>query len=214
VTGVQTCALPIFYELLWDKIIWLDLAPESILNLSELAEDYNLSRTPVKEALLLLQTEGWVLRNGSHFIVTPLSLDRIKEITEIRAVLEVQANVWAMQRISSPELAEIKDLRQKILACNDPDNNRHIVQLDFAFHRVLFRATRNTQLASLLDRLLAHYLRFWLSLNQSIELPGFFAEALAIIEAVEKKDEEAIRAVTIEHMRRSVERILSSFFPL
>ena len=43
------------YELVKEKIIWMDLMPESILNLSELARSFGVSRTPIKEALIYLQ---------------------------------------------------------------------------------------------------------------------------------------------------------------
>ena len=59
------------YESIRRRIIWLDLMPETILNLSELAENFKIRRTPVKEALVLLQGEGWVLRHGNHFMVIP-----------------------------------------------------------------------------------------------------------------------------------------------
>ena len=49
------------YELVREEIIWLGLMPESILNLSELAESFEVSRTPIKEALIFLQADGWVL---------------------------------------------------------------------------------------------------------------------------------------------------------
>lgn len=81
------------YELLKEKIIWLDLMPESVLNLSDLARSFGVSRTPIKEVLILLQGEGWVLRQGSHFMVTPLSLDRIRGTAEIRSVMEIQGNI-------------------------------------------------------------------------------------------------------------------------
>ena len=103
------------FKVLRQKIVDLDLMPESVLNLSELAEMFNVSRTPIKEALIFLQAEGLVIRHGSHFMVTPLSLDRIREITEIRSVLEVQAHIWAMNRITKSELEELEDLNKEIL---------------------------------------------------------------------------------------------------
>jgi len=162
------------YELLREKIIWLNLMPESYLNLSELAGSFKVSRTPVKEALIFLQADGWVLRHGQHFMVTPLSLGRIKEITEIRAILEIQANLWAMERISSEELAALNKLREEIEGLGDAPSNRQLVELDFRFHRGLYHATKNSQLAQSLDRLLSHYLRFWLSIPREIEPKSFF----------------------------------------
>ncbi len=199
------------YKLLREKIIWLDLMPESYLNLSELAESFGVSRTPIKEVLILLQAEGWVLRHGSHFMVTPLSLVRIKEITEIRNIMEVQANIWAMNRITSAELDYLDELKKEILEIGDAPSNRLLVEMDVKFHRTLFQATKNSQLAQMLERLLIHYLRFWLSIPREIEPRSFFAETLEIIQAVEAKDDARLRATSAAHIKNSVDEIMGAF---
>jgi DNA-binding GntR family transcriptional regulator len=199
------------YELLKEKIIWLDLMPESVLNLSELAKSFVVSRTPIKEALILLQGEGWVLRQGQHFMVTPLSLDRIRGTAEIRSVMEVQGNIWAMYRITPEELAALGELEKEILQLDDEASNRQMVELDLRFHRRLFQGTKNSQLAQLLERLLSHYLRFWLSIPREIEAQSFFAETLEIIRAIEKKDEARLRAASTAPINKSVDEIMSRF---
>ena len=199
------------YKLLREKIIWLDLMPESYLNLSELAESFGVSRTPIKEVLILLQAEGWVLRHGSHFMVTPLSLSRIKEITEIRNIMEVQANIWAMDRITSEELASLDELKKEVLESGEVPSNRQLVEMDLKFHRTLFQATKNSQLAQMLERLLIHYLRFWLSIPHEIEPESFFAETLEIIQAIEAKDEVGLRATSTAHIKNSVDKIMGAF---
>jgi DNA-binding GntR family transcriptional regulator len=199
------------FQSLREQIVWLDLKPESYLNLTELAEVFGVSRTPIKEVLTLLQAEGWVLRHGSHFMVTPLSLGRIKEITEIRTILEIQANLWAMERITADELSALGELKTEILGLGDGSANRQIVELDVAFHRLLFKATKNSQLAQLLDQLLIHYLRFWLSIPREIEPRSFFFEALEIIRAVEAKDRDGLRAASAEHIKKSMDEIMGTF---
>jgi len=199
------------YELVREKIIWLDLMPESILNLSELAESFGVSRTPIKEALIFLQADGWVLHQGSHFMVTPLSLDRIKEITEIRSLIEVQANIWAMNRITPEELAALGELEKEILQIDDTSSNNQMIELDVKFHQSLFRAAKNSQLAQLLERMLGHYLRFWLAIPREIEPQSFFAETLEIIQVIKAKDEVKLRVSSVEHIKRSVDEIMGSF---
>jgi DNA-binding GntR family transcriptional regulator len=199
------------YELLKERIIWLDLMPESVLNLSELARSFGVSRTPIKEALILLQGEGWVLRKGSHFMVTPLSLDRIRGTAEIRTVMEVQANIWAMYRMTPEGLAALGELEKEILQLDDAVSNRQMVELDIRFHRTLFQGTKNSQLAQLLERLLSHYLRFWLSIPREIGRQSFFAETLEIIRAIEAKDEARLRAASAAHIKKSVDEIMSTF---
>jgi len=199
------------YKQLREKIIWLDLKPEMYLNLSELAESFGVSRTPIKEVLILLEADGWVLRHGSHFIVTPLSLGRIKEITEIRNIVEIEANILAMNRITSGELAALGEIRREIMKIDDMPSNKQLVEMDVKFHGTLFRATKNIQLAQMLERLLIHYLRFWLSIPQKIDPKSFFTETLEIIEAVEGKDEGRLRAISAAHIKNSIEKIMGTF---
>ena len=199
------------YHDLKQRIIWLDLAPESVVNVSETAESIGVSRTPVKEALILLQAEGWVLRQGSHFMVTPLSLDRIREITDIRVVLEVQANVWAARRMTEESLDRLRELARKALAIPPGTANREMVELDFKIHHTIFKATRNLQLAQLLERLLYHYLRLWLSIPREIDKESLFGYLPELIEALENKNETKLRKICYEHISGSVEEIMLSF---
>jgi len=198
------------YEALRTKIIHLELAPESVLNLSELAEEFGVSRTPIKEVLLTLQAEDWLLRQGSHFIVTPLSLERIREITEIRMVLEVQANIWAMQRITPQELKGLEDVKERILSFDASLGNKAIVDFDSTIHHLIFKAAKNLQLTTMLERILSHYLRFWLSAPRQIETRTFFSEALELIDAIVAKDENAVRECTLNHIRNSVAEIMGT----
>lgn len=199
------------YDLLREKIVWLELMPENVLNLSELAKYFGVSRTPIKEALILLQSEGWVLRQGSHFMVTPLSLDRIRGTAEIRSVMEVQGNIWAMYRIAPEELAALGELEKEILQLDDEAPNKKMIELDVMFHRILYQGTKNSQLAKLLWQLLSHYLRFWLAIPHEIEPQSFFSDTLEIIRAIKTKEEARLRAASEAHIKKSVDEIMSTF---
>lgn len=198
------------YKALRKKIIHLELAPESVLNLSDLAKEFNVSRTPIKEVLISLQAEEWIMRQGSHFIITPLSLERIREITEIRMVLEVQANLWAMERITPEELELLQKIKEKIQTFDADSSNQSIVDFDFTIHHTIFKAAKNSQLANLLERLLSHYLRFWLSIPRQIDHSMFFQEALDLIDAIEHKDRNRISENTVRHIRNSVAEIMGT----
>lgn len=192
------------------KIIHLELSPESVLNLSDLAREFNVSRTPIKEVLISLQAEEWIVRQGSHFIVTPLSLERIREITEIRMILEVQANIWAMERISPEELDLLEKIKTRIAMFTAESSNQSIVDYDFFIHHTIFKAAKNAQMASLLERLLSHYLRFWLSIPRRIDHTVFFQEALDLIEGIKAQDADRIRECTTSHIRNSVAQIMGT----
>lgn len=199
------------YTSLLEKIVWLDLMPESKLNLSELAQMYKVSRTPIKEVLILLESEGWIVRDGSSFSITPLSLNRIRETTEIRIILEVKANNLAMQRATQKDLMALADFKNKISGLNDISNKKQIVNLDKQFHKILFKSTKNIQLEKMLERLLSHYLRFWLASPGGIDKDSFFAEHYTIIQAIEDKDETTLKAASQKHIKDSVSKIMGIF---
>jgi DNA-binding GntR family transcriptional regulator len=198
------------YDIIKEKIIWLVLEPEKTLNLTELADSFSVSRNPVTVALTYLQAEGWVLKHGTHFMVSPLSLDRIKGITETRLVLEVQSNVWAMQRITPEEVKKLYVLRDEILKTDPMKSHKRTVELDSKFHNLLFRASKNMESAKILEHLLNHYLRFFLSTPLLVRKDAF-PEILDIIQAIEKKDEKSVRSISEEHIKGSVNQILSTF---
>ncbi len=196
------------YEDLKQKIIWLELEPGSTLNLVILAKSYGVSRNPVMLALTRLNAEEWVVRNGVHFVVSPLTVERMREITEIRAVMETQANIWAMNRITPNGLDKLKKLRDEIKTLDSRASKKQIIELDFKFHRLIYHETQNNQLSQLLERLLSHYLRFWLSGPQEIKSETFFKEALEIIQALEAKDEIGLKAASTAHIKVSLDTIM------
>jgi len=198
----------LIYEDLKKKIIWLDIKPGVALNLVELAKHYEVSRNPVTVALTRLEVEEWVERNGSHFVISPLTLERMRDITEIRLLMEVQANIWAMHRIPASGLAQLKDLKNRINQADKDFSKKEIIELDVEFHRLIYWGTQNAQLATMLDRLLNHYLRFWLSRPAPIKTEEFFREVLDMIEALESKDELRLKAACTAHVKVSLDEIM------
>ncbi|MBT4267433.1 MAG: GntR family transcriptional regulator [Deltaproteobacteria bacterium] len=196
------------FEDLKKKIIWLDIKPGAALNLVELAKQYEVSRNPVTVALTRLEAEEWVERNGSHFVVSALTLERMRDITEIRLMMEVQANIWAMHRISDSGLRQLGVLKDRIKKVDKDLSKKKIVELDVEFHRLIYWGTQNVQLANMLDRLLNHYLRFWLSRPSPIKTEEFFNEVLDMIEALESKDEFGLRAACTTHVKVSLDEIM------
>lgn len=199
------------FSILRERITRLELSPGSILNLTELAQDFGMSRTPIKEALILLQGDEWVQRKGSHFMVTPLSIDRIKDITEIRTVMELQANLLAMERASENELAGLRKIVTEIDRVTDKTSLTRLLEIDFKFHGIIYKATKNNQIVQILQRLLGHYSRFWLSLQVDIDRNSCFNDTLDIIEALQEKNEAKLKTATSEHIKKSLQAIMGSY---
>jgi DNA-binding GntR family transcriptional regulator len=123
-------------------------------------------------------------------------------------VLEVQANLWAMHRMGDTGLADLTALQDEISNLRERATNREIVALDVKFHQLIYRATKNIQLATMLNRMLSHYLRFWLSSPNLINQDTFFKEELDIIQAIASKDEVRLKTATTAHIKASLDEIM------
>ena len=199
------------YREIKQRIIRLELPPESRIDISALIRDFGVSRTPLKEALILLQAEGWVLSQGSSFLVTPLSLDRLREITDIRLIVEVQALLWAARQMTPDGLARLKELEAEMDGIEKGADYWEMMDLDYRFHRHLFQAAGNRQLAEYLERLLNHYLRFWMSIPREMDPAVFFINPKQTLRAVETRDEDELIRLGQEHILGSVREIMNYF---
>jgi DNA-binding GntR family transcriptional regulator len=109
----------------------------------------------------------------------------------------------------SPEgLADLKKIRDRIPRLKADADNQALVRIDVDFHRTIYRETQNQYLAATLDRMLSHYLRFWLSSPNQIRADKFFSETKEMIRALEEKDEIRLRAATLAHIKASLDEIM------
>ncbi len=191
------------HEILRNKIIHLEMEPEHIINVSDLATNFGISRTPIKEALILLQGEGWLLRHGSHFMVTPLSIKRLKDNIEIRLLMEPQAYVWAMQRMTETDQQELWALEREMRELSTEEPARAFGELDQRFHETLLKATNNQEIFVLLSRVIGQCLRYWLSPVEK-DKENYFNSALEIIDAIRRQDAERLKEAATEHIKMSL----------
>ena len=202
------------YEALRDKIIWLELLPESVLNIDEICKAIGVSRPLIRETLSLLQAEGWVQRHGSRFVVTPLSLARFSEIKEMRLISEVRANVLAMERLTSEEAEILKEISEEVQRTVEHSSRKEIVELDLKFHTTLYRATKNNALAQHLEWLMRHFVRFVLSSYPEFRFSAQFGQStldkVDIIQAVLDRDEARLIDLSTRHIESAVDQIRRS----
>ena len=120
----------------------------------QLADEMGVSRTPVREAIRKLELEGFVVmipRRGTY--VADISIKDINEVYEIRTSLEVLAAGLAAERISDEELETMQRLLVEIGQHIEDGNIEKIVEIDTAFHDVLYKASRNKRLAGIINNL-------------------------------------------------------------
>ena len=196
------------YEILLERILLGEYLPGASLLEKEIAKDLNLSRTPVREALLRLKLEGLVevIPRGGIF-VAEASINMIRGVTEVRLILEDYLSRLAVERCTEELLTKFQAWLEKSEASWGRLTPKERKRRDGDFHRFMYRAAGNETLARHLTLLRNQGVLFW---GQSLERPslaeiiGDFKEAY---DALKERDAERCVRVLRRHVLDNVELI-------
>lgn len=190
------------YKAMRDAIQSGKLKPGTRLREIELAERLGISRTPIREALSRLQSDGLVINEPNRgMIVTVLDRRMVSELYVMRQVLEGTAAALAARHASDEEIASLREIADRDKEHTDPQllaaNNR-------LFHETLYQSAHNRYLLKTLNTL-----RESMALlgNTTLALPGRSSTALqehqAIVHALEQRDAAAAEAATVSHIKEA-----------
>jgi DNA-binding GntR family transcriptional regulator len=178
------------YEQIRERIITVRMPPGTVIQIDKLMADLGLGRTPIREALKLLEAEQLVVvspRRG--MFVADVTITDLLQIHEIRMELDVLCVCRAVERITDVQLAEMRALVEELDACEGRCDQATLLQLDRRFHVLLAEAAHNRLLLAESEKLYNLSLRIWyLCVNQLA--PSDLAEDAfrEILAAIETKD--------------------------
>jgi DNA-binding GntR family transcriptional regulator len=194
------------YDELLDRMLSGELPAGTLLQERPLADALRISRTPVREALTKLESEGLVTRHvGRLLIVREISVHELMQILHVRSILEVEAVALAANRISRAQLETLRATFEGQMKGPIPDGGNHW-GADDLLHGTICEASGNAVLTELVRGLRRRTRMFNLKRMPERFLPGC-REHLAIIEALERGDEKMARrgmATHLENAKRSI----------
>ena len=177
-----------------------------------LAEELGVSRTPIREAIRILEQEGLVVmipRRGTY--VADMSLKDVTEVFELRSILEELAAELAAERITNEEIEALEQHLVEIGNYMNENNLDKVVQADILFHEILYKASRNDRLVEMINNLREQTLRFrTLSMSQTGRLAKTWDEHRQLVEAISDRDVERARQIARIHMEESEKTLLES----
>ena len=140
------------YRRIKDRIISLQLAPGAQIDESGLAQELDMGRTPIREAILRLVGEGLVesLPGRGHSVKT-VSLNDVKALFEALLIAERAASFLAAQRISPQEISQLKEVNQDLKEAMARRDYLAVTRLNSRLHRIVYQAARNPYLFSSLN---------------------------------------------------------------
>lgn len=199
--GARSSKTAHLYQSLRNEILTMLLPPGAILVENALAARFSVSKTPIREALALLQQDRLVdslPRKG--YLVTAVTADDQRELIELRAAIDGAAAELAARRITPQALAALERLVLPAEASLDARAAKRHMDLNRKFHVAIARASGNQRLAQLVERLVDETVRLF--------APGFhMGEHREIIDALRTGDGARARAAAVNHILMTQDRV-------
>lgn len=184
------------------RILDNELPAGSLMLEQELAELLQMSRTPVREALIRLENEGMVEVRPRHGMrVLPVSADDMEEIYAILTALESDAAAeTARKGLGHEDLAELRNAVKEMDVALERDDLVAWARADEHFHRVLIECCPNRRLRTLVYQFWdqAHRVRM-LTLRLRPKPTTSNKDHLALVEAIERQEPDLARTIHREH---------------
>lgn len=203
------------YRTLRREIIEMQIRPGEKLSEVQLAERFNVSRAPVRDALRRLQQESLVLvKPQVGTIVSQIFPDQAAEICEVRLLLEPHAAFVATGLISEESLNLLKSDFDRMLTLPEGSEQRKalIFTTDNALHKTIWLACNNREIDAILDRYLDRMRRIQLA---TVELANRLnpseQEMRRIFDALLARDAERARNAMHRHIsniKRAIDEVM------
>ena len=206
--GVNVSLRVLAYDALKKAIMEMDIYGNPVeirLDERRLSQDLGVSRTPIREAITLLEQEGFVrsVPRRGIFVVRKTKAELIEMIT-VWAALESMAARLACQRATKKDVVALRRLFDEFAPEADAaEANAHVheySQANLAFHQALIRLGGNALIVDMAQNLILHMRAIRaISVRQENRLETSMREHEAILEALERRDADEAERLVREH---------------
>ncbi|HYM49869.1 MAG TPA: GntR family transcriptional regulator [Candidatus Limnocylindrales bacterium] len=179
------------------------------LNIETLAKDLETSATPVREALLGLKGEGFVLMEPRRgFRVAPLSRQDVEDMFLIQSMIAGELTARAAAAATDQFIEEVSGLQAGMIEADRRSDDDELERLNFEFHRTINRTTASPKLAWLLGLVVRYVPRIFYA-----TIAGWNEASLrdhaAIIDAIRDRDADAARRAMAQHIQHVGDLLVS-----
>jgi len=151
----------VVFNTLREAILKGELKPGERLMELQLAAKLGVSRTPIREAIRMLEQEGLAVtipRRGAE--VARMTEKDMQDVLQVREALDELAASIACELITEEEMAQLKQAAEDFEAATATKDVKRIADTDMIFHDIIYRATRNPKLVNILNNLREQMYRY------------------------------------------------------
>lgn len=193
----------VVFQTLREAILRGELKPGERLMELQLAAQLGVSRTPIREAIRMLEQEGLAVtmpRKGAE--VAKMTLKGMEDVLEIREALDILACQLACDRISDELLVVLEEKKKAFEASLETKDVKVIADADISFHDVIYEATGNPKLIALLSNLREQIYRYRVEYLKAVDsYPILIKEHDDIYQALVKHNREDATVAIREHVK-------------
>ena len=204
------------YQAIRNQIIYSELPPGSKISEKNLEDYLKIGCTPIREALMILEQEGYVkLLPSKGAFVTKISLEDVKEIYDIRKLLEPFVALSATLRVPDIEIQKLDeewDNIKKRLNNGEIIKWTDLAKADKNFHFTLIRYSSNKRVKHMLTSCHAQIERFQsLSAESFADIENTIQQHVVLITLLKNRDANGLSQKIYEHILRGERKILSEY---
>ncbi len=192
----------VVFHTLREAILKGELKPGERLMELQLAAKLGVSRTPIREAIRMLELEGLAVtvpRKGAQ--VAKMTEKDLEDVLQIRRALDELAVSLACDNMTEDILEQLHEALLRFAESTRMGNVKQIAQTDMAFHEVIYQAADNPKLVSLLNNLREQMYRYRVEyLKKDDVYPVLIEEHEKIYEGLKRKDKETVVRIVGNHV--------------
>lgn len=196
----------VVFHTLRDAILKGEIAPGERLMELHLAKKLGVSRTPIREAIRMLEQEGLAItipRKGAQ--VAKMSEKDLMDVLEIRDALDELAAARACEHMSSEMFGELEEAMNGFEEAIREGDVRTIVEADEAFHNVIYRSADNPRLMTIIHNLKEQMYRYrYEYIKDEAVYDTLVDEHRAIVDGLKRGDREYVQKMMHTHLKNQV----------
>ncbi len=199
----------VVFNTLREAILKGELKPGERLMEMHLATKLGVSRTPIREAIRMLEHEGLAVtipRKGAQ--VAKMTEKDLQDVLEVRDALDALAVVCACRRMTDTQFVELKEAMKAFEDATRTEDVRKIVETDEAFHDVIYASAENPKLVNIINSAREQMYRYR---YEYVKNPSVYSQLIAehkqIIEGFDKRDEEFLKGIMHVHLTNQINAV-------
>lgn len=196
----------VVFHTLREAILKGELKPGERLMELQLAAKLGVSRTPIREAIRMLEQEGLAVtipRKGAE--VAKMTEKDMEDVLQVREALDELAATIACEQMTTEQLEALRNTMREFEEFTKTGNVKKIAEADVEFHDIIYQATGNPKLVNMLNNLREQMYRYRIEyLKDEKNYPMLIQEHSEIVEGLMAKDKAKVSAAMHRHVENQV----------